>query len=112
VLLSRRRPSPIYGTAGRPSYAAAANCPAESGPYKIESIDCQWCGFGQNSGGLQVEPAPDSGGLQVEPAPDSGGLQVEPAPEKPATRGGPAAGGRKIRFLPEVGAACLCIYCL
>jgi hypothetical protein len=39
----------------------------------------------------------------IQPAPGFGGLQVKPAPE-PATKGGPAAGGRKIRVLPEAGA--------
>jgi len=48
---------------------------------------------------------------------NSGGLQVEPAPEKTRDQGcGPAAGGRKIRVLPEAGAAafpnaaCRCPY--
>jgi hypothetical protein len=50
-----------------------------------------------------IQPAPGFGGLQVKPAPSIGGLQVKPAPE-PATKGGPAAGGRKIRVLPEAGA--------
>jgi len=43
------------------------------------------------------------GGLEVRPALRLGGLQVEPAPE-PATKAGPAAGGRNVRVLPEAGA--------
>ena len=39
----------------------------------------------------------------VELAPSFGGLQYGPRP-KPATKGGPAAGGRKMRVLPEAGA--------
>ena len=56
--------------------------------------------LGQNSGGLQVQPAPDSGGLQVQPAPDSHGLpfqtqgkQVQPAP---------AAGGKSKAITPDL----------
>ena len=56
-----------------------------------------------NPGGLQLQPALCLGGLQVEPAPCLGGLQVQPAPE-PATKAGPAAGGRNVRVLPEAGA--------